>query len=99
MRLEWVRPATRGPLPVVIVHPEAGYRAADMRGVLNNLAAAGYFAVAADYQRRKGNRWRQSLFPWQDPDDPKQVIERVRAHPGVDRRAYRPAGLFAGWCV
>ena len=84
MRLEWVRPAEPGPLPVVIVHPEAGHRAADMRGVLNELAEAGYFAVAADYQRRKGVRWRQSLFPWQDPDDPKRVIDRVRAHPDVD---------------
>ena len=63
MRLEWVRPAKLGPLPVVIVHPEAGHRAADMRGVLNDLAEAGYFAVAADYQRRKGIRWQQSLFP------------------------------------
>jgi hypothetical protein len=55
-----------------------------MRGILNDLAAAGYLAVAADYQRRKGNRWRQSLFPWQDPDDPKLVIDRVRAHPDVN---------------
>ena len=96
IRLEWVRPAKLGPLPVVIVHPEAGYRAADMRGILNDLAAAGYLAVAADYQRRKGNRWRQSLFPWQDPDDPKRVIDRVRAHPDVNRERIGLLGFSQG---
>jgi dienelactone hydrolase len=96
MRLEWVRPAKVGPLPVVIVHPEAGYRAADMRGVLNDLARAGYLAVAADYQRRKGTRWRQSLFPWQDPDDPKRVIDRVRAHPDVDAERIGLLGFSQG---
>lgn len=64
MHLEWVRPAARGPLPTVIVHPEAGHRATHMRGILNDLAGAGYLAVAVDYQRRERNRWRQSLFPW-----------------------------------
>jgi dienelactone hydrolase len=96
MRLEWVRPAKLGPLPVVIVHPEAGYRAADMRGVLNDLAEAGYFAVAADYQRRKGNHWRQSLFPWQAPGDPKRVIDRVRAHPDVDPERIGLLGFSQG---
>jgi dienelactone hydrolase len=96
VRLEWVRPAKRGPLPVVIVHPEAGHRAADMRGVLNDLAEAGYLAVAADYQRRKGNRWRQSLFPWQDPGDPKRVMNRVRAHPDVDRERIGLLGFSQG---
>jgi dipeptidyl aminopeptidase/acylaminoacyl peptidase len=96
MRLEWVRPAKLGPLPVVIVHPEAGYRAADMRGVLNDLAEAGYFAVAADYQRRKGARWRQSLFPWQDPGDPERVINQVRAHPDVDPERIGLLGFSQG---
>jgi dienelactone hydrolase len=84
------------PLPAVIVHPEAGYRAADMRGVLNDLAEAGYLAVAADYQRRKGNRWRQSLFPWQDPADPMRAIDRVRAHPGVDPQRIGLLGFSQG---
>ena len=96
VRLEWVRPAKRGPLPVVIVHPEAGHRAADMRGVLNDLAEAGYLAVAADYQRRKGTRWRQNLFPWQDPKDPKRVMSRVRAHPDVDRDRIGLLGFSQG---
>jgi dienelactone hydrolase len=83
-RLEWVRPAIPKRLPAVIVHPEAGYQAVDMRGVLHDLAAAGYLAVAADYQRRAGSRWRESLFPWRDPADPRRVIERVRSNPDVD---------------
>jgi dienelactone hydrolase len=96
MHLEWVRPAKLGPLPVVVVHPEAGYRASAMRGVLNDLAEAGYLAVAADYQRRKGLRWRQSLFPWQDPRDPKRVMDRVRAHPDVDPERIGLLGFSQG---
>ena len=96
VHLEWVRPAKRGPFPVVVVHPEAGYRAVDMRGVLNDLAEAGYLAIAADYQRRKGTRWRQSLFPWQDPRDPKRVMNRVRAHPDVDRDRIGLLGFSQG---
>ena len=96
MRLEWVRPAKLGPLPVVIVHPEAGHRAVDMRGILNDLAEAGYLAVGVDYQRRKGTRWRHNLFPWQDPKDPKRVMSRVRAHPDVDRDRIGLLGFSQG---
>jgi dienelactone hydrolase len=80
VRMEWVRPAGPGPFPVVIVHPEAGHDAAEMRGVLHDLAGAGYLAVAADYRRRG----RRSLVPWRDPEDPRRVIDRVRAHPDAD---------------
>ena len=96
MRLEWVRPADPGPLPAVIVHPEAGHQAAEMRGVLHDLAKAGYLAVAADYQRRTGTRWRESLFPWRDPADPRRVIDRVRAHPDVDPRRIGLLGFSQG---
>jgi dienelactone hydrolase len=96
MRLEWVRPADPGPLPAVIVHPEAGHKAADMRGVLHDLAKAGYLAAAADYQRNTGTRWRESLFPWRDPADPRRVIDRVRAHPDVDPRRIGLLGFSQG---
>jgi dienelactone hydrolase len=96
MRLEWVRPAVRGPLPTVIVHPEAGHRATHMRGILNDLAGAGYLAVAVDYQRRKGNRWRQSLFPWQDPADPRRAIRLVRAQPDVNPQQIALLGFSQG---
>jgi dienelactone hydrolase len=96
MRLEWVRPARAGPLPAVIVHPEAGHTAAEMRGVLHDLARAGYLAVAADYQRRKGTRWRESLLPWRSPEDPLRVIAKVRAHPDVDARRIGLVGFSQG---
>ncbi len=67
-----------------------------MRGVLNDLAEAGYLAVAADYQRWEGNRWRQSLFPWQNPSDPKRVIDLVRAHPDVDPQRIGLLGFSQG---
>lgn len=96
MRLEWVRPASRGPLPTIIVHPEAGHQAGHMRGVLNDLANAGYLAAAVDYQRRQGSRWCASLFPWQDPADPTRVIDLVRAHPNVDPRRIGLLGFSQG---
>ena len=96
MRLEWVRPAGPGPLPAVIVHPEAGHQAAEMRGVLHDLAKAGYLAAAADYQRRTGTRWRESLFPWRDPADPRRIINRVRARPDVDPRRIGLLGFSQG---
>src|SRR5688572_936475 len=97
-RLEWVRPAGRPePLPVVIVHPEAGHPAVEMRGVLNDLAKAGYLAVAADYRRRRtGRRFREGLVPWRDPADPGRVIERVRARPDVDPNRIGLLGFSQG---
>jgi dienelactone hydrolase len=96
IRLEWVRPAGPGPLPTVIVHPEAGHQAAEMRGVLHDLAKAGYMAAAADYQRRTGARWRENLIPWRDPADPRRVIDRVRAHRDVDPRRIGLLGFSQG---
>ena len=96
VRLVWVRPARAGPLPAVIVHPEAGHTAVEMRGVLHDLAKAGYLAVAADYQRRKGTRWRDSLLPWRSPDDPLRVIDKVRAHSDVDARRIGLLGFSQG---
>lgn len=71
IRLEWAapagpRPGAGGParLPAVIVHPEAGHSAREMRGIVHALAAEGYLAVAADYRRpgRGGG-----LFAWRGP--------------------------------
>jgi dienelactone hydrolase len=84
IRLEWARPAGAGRYPAVIVHPEAGHLARDMRGVLLDLASRGYLAVAADYRRALGGRYRGSLFAWRDPDDPHAVFDLVRANRQVD---------------
>jgi dipeptidyl aminopeptidase/acylaminoacyl peptidase len=91
-----VRPAAAGPLPAVIVHPEAGHTAKEMRGVLHSLAERGYLAVAADYRRGRGPRWRESLFPWRNPADPHRVIDLVRAHHDVDRRRIGLLGFSQG---
>ncbi|HEY3056112.1 MAG TPA: dienelactone hydrolase family protein [Thermoanaerobaculia bacterium] len=93
---EWVRPGGPAPLPAVIVHPEAGHSATEMRGVLNDLAKAGYLAIAADYRRRIRGRWRESLVPWRDPADPRRVIDRVRADPDVDPRRIGLLGFSQG---
>jgi dienelactone hydrolase len=92
VRMEWVRPAGVGPLPAVIVHPEAGHEATEMRGVLNELARNGYLAVAADYRRRA----RKNLMPWREPDDPRRVIERVLAHPDADAKRVGLLGFSQG---
>jgi dipeptidyl aminopeptidase/acylaminoacyl peptidase len=76
----------------VIVHPEANHEAREMRGVLHDLAREGYFAVAADYRRRRPNGlYRNGLFVWRHPDDPRRVLDLVRADPRVDPE--RVAGL------
>jgi hypothetical protein len=51
VHLEWVQPPGSGPFPTVIVHPEGGHLAGDMKGVTRDLAQHGYLAVAVDYQR------------------------------------------------
>jgi dienelactone hydrolase len=84
VRLEWVKPAGDGPFATVIVHPEAGHQAREMRGVLRDLAARGYLAVAADYRRAIGGRYRNTLFTWRDREDPRAVFDHVRTQPGVD---------------
>jgi dipeptidyl aminopeptidase/acylaminoacyl peptidase len=67
-----------------------------MLGILNGLARVGYLAVAVDYQRRQRNRWRQSLFPWQDSADPRRAISLVRAHPDVDANRIGLLGFSQG---
>jgi dienelactone hydrolase len=84
VRLEWAAPAGEGRLPTVIVHPEAGHEAVEMRGILRDLAAHGYLAVAADYRRAIGGRYRETLFTWRDQQDVRAVFDLVGASPLVD---------------
>lgn len=96
IRLEWARPAGEGPFAAVIVHPEAGHVAGEMRGVVRDLAKAGYLAVAADYRREKKGIYRQTLFTWRDPDDPRAVIDLVRRRPDVDPERIALVGFSQG---
>ena len=84
LRLEWAAPAGRGPFATVIVHPEAGHEAREMRPVLRDLAARGYLAVAADYRRAVDGYYRDTLFTWRDREDPHAALEQVRLDPRVD---------------
>lgn len=96
IRLEWAKPEGSGPFPTVIVHPEANHVAREMRGVVRDLARAGYLAVAADYRREKNGIYRSTLFTWQDPDDPRAVLDIVRAHPEVDAERIGLLGFSQG---
>ena len=84
IRLEWAAPAGEGRLPTVIVHPEAGHEAHEMRAVLRDLAAHGYLAVAADYRRLIDGRYRNTLFTWRDDGDVHATLDIVRTSPRVN---------------
>lgn len=84
LRLEWASPRGDGPFPAVLVHPEAGHTAGEMRGVVRDLARAGYLAMAADYRREQGGLYRETLFTWRDPDDPWAAFDILRGHPKAD---------------
>lgn len=94
--LEWVMPNRAGPSPTVLVHPEAGGRAADMRGVLADLARAGYVAVAADYQRLLNGEFRRNLFAWRAQHDVTRALAIVRQRPEVDPERIAVLGFSQG---
>lgn len=96
IRLEWARPAGAGPFPAVLVHPEAGHTAGEMRGVVKDLARAGYLALAADYRRRQGGAYRSTLFTWRDPDDPRAAFDLLRNHPLSDEKRIGLLGFSQG---
>jgi dipeptidyl aminopeptidase/acylaminoacyl peptidase len=73
-----------GPAPVVIVHPEGGKTADDMQGILWDLAARGYVAIAADYWRRIDGAYRRNVFAWRSDADVTAILDAVRDLPGAD---------------
>jgi dipeptidyl aminopeptidase/acylaminoacyl peptidase len=96
LRLQWAKPEGPGPFPAVLVHPEANHEAREMRGVIRELAAAGYLAVAADYKRLVNGVVREPLFTWQDPDDPRALLDLVRSRPEVDPERIGAIGFSQG---
>src|SRR2546428_3320363 len=93
---EWAAPAGPGPFPTVLVHPDRGPRARHMRGVIWDLASQGYLAVAADYHRMIGGRYRRSLFAWREISDVTAALEAVRSDPRVDGSRLAALGFSQG---
>lgn len=96
IHLEWASPPGTGPFPTVLVHPHGGHEARHMDGVLWDLASHGYLAVAADYRRRFGGKFRRSLFPWREVADATAALEVVRSDPRVDRFRLATLGFSQG---
>ena len=96
VHLEWMQPPGSGPFPTVIVHPEGGGVAADMKGVTRDLAQHGCLAVAVDYWRLLDGKFQRSTFAWREESDPVAALEVVRAQPLVDRGRIAALGFSQG---
>jgi dipeptidyl aminopeptidase/acylaminoacyl peptidase len=96
VHLEGARPAGDGPFPTVLVHPEEDRTAADMHGVIWDLAARGYVAIAADYHRWLGGKYRRNLFTWRSAADMTLIIDATRAYPQVDQNRIGALGFSEG---
>src|SRR6185295_6776584 len=69
VHIEGARPPGAGPFPTVIVHPEEEETAVAMHGVVWDLAAHGYVAIAADYERFLDGQFRRTTFAWRSVAD------------------------------
>jgi dipeptidyl aminopeptidase/acylaminoacyl peptidase len=96
VHVEGARPPGPGPFPTVLVHPEGGKTAADMHGVIWDLAARGYVALAADYQRLIGGQYRRSLFAWRSAADVTMIVDVTRAYPEADQNRIGVLGFSQG---
>jgi len=96
VHLEWAQPPGAGRFPTVIVHPEGGHLAADMKGVTRDLARHGYLAVAVDYQRLLDGKYRRNTFAWREESDTVAALELVRAQPRIDRGRIAALGFSQG---
>jgi len=99
VHIDGARPRGDGPFPTILVHPEEEETAADMRGVIWDLAARGYVAIAADYHRRIDGKWRRNMFAWRSTGDMTLVIDATRAYPQVDQGRIGALGFSEGAVV
>jgi dienelactone hydrolase len=96
IRLEWARPSGEGPYPAVLVHPEGGKRAADMAGVLWDVAERGWVGVAADYERLIDGAYERNVFAWRSGADVTAALDAVVRAPCVDARRVGLLGFSQG---
>ena len=99
VHVEGARPPGRGPFPTVLVHPEEEETAVDMHGVIWDLAARGYVAIAADYHRRIDGKYRRNMFAWRSTGDLTLIIDATRAYPEVDQQRIGALGFSEGAVV
>jgi dienelactone hydrolase len=99
MHIEGARPPGAGPFPTVLVFPEEERTASDMHGVIWDLAARGYVAIAADYERRIEGKYRRSMFAWQTSGDLTLILDTMRAYPEVDQNRIGALGFSEGAVV
>ena len=96
IHLEWAKPYGRGPFPTVLVHPDGGSTAQQMRGVIWDLGQRGYVAVAADYRRLRHGTYRRTLFPWRNEAEITTVLDLLKIHPEVDTTRLAAIGFSQG---
>ena len=99
VHLEGARPPGAGPFPTVLVHPEEEETAADMHGVIWDLAARGYVAIAADYKRLIDGKYRRNMFAWRSTGDLALIVDATRAYPEVDQNRIGALGFSEGAVV
>jgi dipeptidyl aminopeptidase/acylaminoacyl peptidase len=99
VHLEGARPHGPGPFPAVIVHPEEEETASAMRGVIWDLAARGYVAIAADYHRLIDGKYRRNMFAWRSTGDLTLIIDATRDYPEVDQSRIGAIGFSEGGVV
>jgi len=99
VHIEGARPPGTGPFPAIIVHPEEEQTAADMHGVIWDLAARGYVAIAADYHRRIKGRYRRNMFAWRSTGDLTLIIDATHACPQADQNRIGALGFSEGAVV
>jgi dienelactone hydrolase len=102
LRVHWVAYSAlqEGPLPAVLVHPDAGGLSGDMEGTCLDLALQGYFAAAVHYQRLENLEKENPLFSWKSPEDVTAAIQHLKGHPRVDagrigRLGYSKGGMLS----
>src|SRR5262249_61330300 len=92
-------PAGAGPFPTILVFPEEEPTGYDMHGLIWDLAARGYVAIAADYERRIEGKYRRSMFAWQTSGDLTLILDTMRASPQVDQNRIGALGFSEGAVV